>query len=314
MPPASYPGKEKIPFGRIELADYRFDTSKVGYNVHNRIDERIAVKGGLEKTLAGYLNNYFKNNLDTSSGKTLLIVLKRLWLQSGAIGQMLLSKEKDYPDLPYYLNKAPACLADIDVFAVSGAVYKALVRINHSFNMEEINTVDNLSALLLPFDSLLKKISLMDVDKVISQKKDFSLEDIRKNYENRFTIPVLTQGNLQRGVYLTFSDFKESKTSYPDFTYKIDRFSADVTIRQGQQSIIITDYWGFFDGKNLFVKPGHVPFKVIRQGHTFDFYGSLRGDTHDNTFDTYNGVQMRYTVSVVPLYPLQVDMDTGKVY
>jgi hypothetical protein len=157
----------------------------------------------------------------------------------------------------------------------------------------------------------------MDVEKSLLHKKEFPQSDIHTNYQSRFNLPVLNTPQLSRGIFLTFDDFKNNKISYPDFKLKTSKLSTDVTITQNDKEVILTEYWGYYDGKYLFVKPGLVPFRMIRQGNTFDLYGSLRGDTYaySSTTSTKIGlVTFNNSQSFLPAYPLQVDMETGKVY
>ena len=71
-----------IPFRKIEIVDYRFDTTKIGYATYNRPDNhtRLVTKGGVQNFLSQRLNDYFKRNLDPGAPRTLVIVLKKLWL------------------------------------------------------------------------------------------------------------------------------------------------------------------------------------------------------------------------------------------
>lgn len=314
---ARYTENHKIPFKKIEILDYRFDTTKVGYTAYRRTHEKLAVKGSLQSTLTAYLNNYFRDNLDSSSSRTLVIVLKKLWLQYGATNQMLRSKDIDHGSILNYMRRNTVCLANAEVFAGSGETYQALVKLSHNFTIEEADKKNNLSLLLLPFDSLIQKINSLDVEATLIQKKFFLLPDIHANYQKRFDLPMLIIRKLSRGIYVTFDDFKNNKVSYPDFMYKTSKYSADVTITQNGKEIILTEYWGFFDGKNLWAKPGLIPFKTVRQGNTFDLYGSLRGETFgysNTTFTQIGPLTTNNTSSFIPAHPLQIDMETGKVY
>src|SRR5258706_5616319 len=175
----------------------------------------------------------------------------------------------------------------------------------------------------MPFDSLIQKINSMDVEATLGTKKKFSTDDIKQNYQKRFEIPILSMNRVSRGIYLSFDDFKNDKPSYPRFKFKISKYSADVTVGQNGKEIILTDYWGFFDGADYYIKPGLLPFKAIRRGNTFDLFGSLQGDDHNfiigilgnaGRLDAGTSGYVSVPQSYVPIYPLQVDMETGSVY
>src|SRR5690349_21081518 len=70
---SSYPQSFKIPFGRIKVLDNRYDTTKLGYERSKGRDYKITVNGAFEKKMSDYLEAYYKNNLDPSSTRTLLI-------------------------------------------------------------------------------------------------------------------------------------------------------------------------------------------------------------------------------------------------
>lgn len=315
LPTSEYSGKEKIPFSRIDILDYRFDTSKVGYTFRGQKDERIVIKGGIANSITNYLNDYFKPVLDSTSPRTLLIILKKLWLQYGATNQVLREKDIDTESTLNYLFTNSVCLADLEAFAVSSGFHQALIKLNHHFTIQ--NTLkENISLLLfLPFDSLIKKTNSIDVETILAQKKKFSLHDIHLNYTNRFNLPVLIQPQSTRGIFLSFEDFKNNRTVFPDFIYTPHKASTDILITKNGELTSLTEYWGFFDGKELFIKPGLLPFKVVRQGKTFDLYGSFRGDRY--SVATRNGTRRNAFITndvFVPEYPLQLDMETGKVY
>lgn len=138
------------PFNRIEILDFRFDTTKIGY-AEKRTDTRLEIKGGLQQSFGTYLNNYFKNNLDSASSKTLLIVVKKLWLEYGATNQILHTKKIDFSSLLSYLPKNTVCLVSMDAFIGSGGNYQALIRIDHNFSIEQEEDKADLSLLLMPF-------------------------------------------------------------------------------------------------------------------------------------------------------------------
>jgi hypothetical protein len=75
----------RIPFRDILVFDKRFDTSKLGYTNSNlRIHP--------DNTWSSILNTYFKNNLDPSSDKSLVIFIKSYWMQRGIVDKVIRKK------------------------------------------------------------------------------------------------------------------------------------------------------------------------------------------------------------------------------
>lgn len=310
-----YADSIRLPFKRIEVVDYRFDTTKIGY-ANNRTDTRLTVQSGLQDGLNKYLNNYYKNNLDTFSSETLLIIIKKLWLQYGATNQILRSKKIYFGSIMNYLPKNTICIASIDAF-IGSETYQALLRIDHNFYIDQNDDKDDLSLLMLPFDSLMQGLRSINIETVLPKKKNFSSQDIFLVYQARFNLPILKEEKLSRGVYLSFDDFKNKRISYPDFKWEKTKYSMDVLIKKDGQETIFIEYWGFFDGKDLYIKPNLVPFKAIRKGNSFDLYGNLRNENYNYHITT--NVQLALLTAdpysdYIAGYPLQIDMETGKVY
>lgn len=305
-----------IPFKRIEVIDYRFDTSKVGYATYGNRDNhtRLAIQGGVESFLNSWLNEYFKNNLDPNSSGTLVIVLKKLWLEYGSVNDMLRSKDVDIESQLPITNRNIICLADMDVFSKSDITYQALVRLTNNFLIDKFERRSDFKLLLMPFDSLISKIRSMNVENTLNGKTKFQAGDIHTNYKKRFDIPVLSADSVNRGVFLSFNDFKNNKPAYPDFKYKKFELSTEVTILRDGKEVPVTEYWGFSDGKNLFVRTGFLPFKVIRQGYTFDMLGAVKSKTQPVIIPLPGGMYIQTSTVNTPVYPMQVDMETGKVY
>jgi hypothetical protein len=311
-----YPFGYIIPFKKIEIIDYRFDTTKIGYATYGNRENhtKLVARGGVQYFLTQRLNEYFKDNLDRASSKTLVIILKKMWLEYGSINQMLLSKDLDYSSILNLVNLNSVCLSDMDVFVKSDTVYQALVRLTHNFVIDNIDKNRDFHLLLMPFDSLVVSIQLMDVTAALVNKKKFSGDDIHTNYKKRFDIPVLSSELITKGIFLSFIDFKNNKPSYPDFKYKIFKLSTEVTILQNGKEVAFTDYWGFSDRKDLYVKPRFLSFRVMREGNTFDMLGSMEGKNIPVIIPLPGGGSITTSMSYVFLYPLQIDMETGKVY
>jgi hypothetical protein len=321
---STYTQSYTIPFGRIKVVDNRYDTTKFGYERSKSRDYKITVDGSFEKRMTDYLEGYYKKNLDPSSTRTLLIVVKKLWLQFGSTSQMLGSKDLAKNSVLGLMYANVICLADLEVFAGDENEYRALMKIAHNFDLENYQTNNelfsknrNLALLLMPFDSLMNKVNESDIEQLIAPKKKYSMTAISEIYKKRFALPALSQSGLQKGIYRTFDDFRNNKVIYPDFIYKVSKFSTDITVMQNGIESSITDYWGFFDGQHLYIKPGLLPFAVSKQGNTFDFYGNLGRDVRTNSGvmnARYGSFLANSGNSLIPYYPLQLDMETGKVY
>jgi hypothetical protein len=313
---SQYDYSHKIPFKKIEVIDYRFDTSKIGYYMYRDREHhtKFVAPGGLQNFLNTQLNEYFKNNLDTSSPQTLVIVLKKLWLEYEMTNKMLKYKNTNEEPVLNLANRNSVCLADIDVFCRTDTAYQALLRITHDFKIYKGTDNSDCYLLFMPFDSLASKVRSIDVPATLANRKRFSQDEISVNYRKRFEIPALLADSLNRGIFLSFDDFKKNRPVYPDFKFKTFVISTEVTIQQDGKEVPIIDYWGFSDGKELYIKPGFLPFRVLRQGNTFDFLGCIGGKNARMYVPTGTPVNITFETTQMPVFPMQIDMETGKVY
>ena len=113
------PSQIDLPFKSIEILDARFDTSKLGFEIHREYSQlrlidfkRIKLEGGVNQSLQNFYNDYYKIAFKNSTNK-LFIVLKTLWINNLPSKQFQekirydLDKESFqniYVKLEYYLN------------------------------------------------------------------------------------------------------------------------------------------------------------------------------------------------------------------
>jgi hypothetical protein len=309
--------KEKIPFSEIVIRDFRFDSTKFGYIRDfgiSKIVSPVPVSGYLTEKI----NYYFRNNLSPATGKKLIIVLKTLWLQENALNLTNIENEKNKIKIESEEGKRTgACIADFEIFSNSGEVFQPLLKVKGNFYYRPYSTGNLWEFLLMPFDSLFDQLVKTDIETTLSKRTSYSLKEIDSGYISRFILPVLTNPVLQKGVFLTFRDFLSNSISYPEFEVKNSKLSDQLYVQTGKGEELLTEYWGYCNGKNYFINAGLNLFKMIRQNNTWDIYGNtyISNLGNMNNFSTVYGDFMipSYTKKV-ELRPLQLNMDTGKVY
>ena len=309
-------GGIKIPFSDIVVEDFRYDTTKLGY-ISKGGQKRIVCENGIAKELTRLLNARFKDNLDRTAPKTLIFVLRRLWLQQG--GADLDNENKIVKkDLYYGRDKSGVNYSDFEIYCKENNKYRALLKVTDEFIGSKYNAKRLDDLLFLSFDSAILKISGINVNEYLKNKKEYSPEFIRDNYLKRFNLPILTAVKLTKGVFMTFDDFKNNKTVDPDFTVKKSKLTDQLYV--GEK--LLTDFWGFCDGEKLFIRLGFNFFELVRQNNTFDLYGAkyvtnVIGDRQNYwnrntqvpvaTHQATNRYALEYR-------PLQLDMEEGEVY
>jgi hypothetical protein len=309
-----YDGDVKIPFRDIIVKDYRFDTSKLGY-IKNSV-KKIVFNTPSSATFTSALNDYFSKSLDASSSKTLVIIVKTFWLQQG-YDDALEDKKVKNNDIAQR-DRSGVCFTDFEIFVKEDTAYKALLKLDYEFPLRAYRRKRLDGAFFNCFDSLVQKISTMNIESTLAKKRIFSQAEIETNYSKRFQLPILEKQNSQRGVFLTFADFKQQKISHPDFTIRQGKLTDQVYAGND----VLLQYWGFFDGKDYYIRIGYNFFRMVRQNNTFDLMGakyiSNSYNTNPNsyyrnepTIGASNG--MRGSLHI-ELKPFQLDMETGEVY
>jgi hypothetical protein len=301
----TYYKNTKIPFREIIVFDKRFDTSKIGYcNINLKIQ--------LGKSFSAILNNYFKNNLDPSSSRSLVIFIKSFWLQKGAIDNILNKKIIQKP-LAGNSDYGGSCTTELEAYSESGSNLKALFKIDTFFinlykNLRK-NTLDEF--FFLPFDSIVDKLETINIQQVLEKKTALSREQVNKYYNNRFNTAVLKDSIIKKGIFLTFEDFMRNKPVETDFKFSNGAKTDELYQINNGNETLVTKYWGFCDGKDLFIQAGFSAFKAMRQQNTFEIFGAKHISNYHN--NPQQG-DIKLLSTAIDRKILQVNMDTGKLY
>jgi len=295
----------KLPFKKIIVVDKRFDTTKTGYT-HDNISNQYS-KIILQKSWSEILNEYFRYNLDTNSHQTLFIVIQTFWMQNGTLAEVQRAKKVNevYKQAK---DRGGSCTAELDVFVQSDSSFQALFKIDTTFlslSNYNRNKLDNF--FFLPFDSIATKINSLSVPQNILNKRKIKLDEINNVYNNRFKMPVLKQITPEKGVFLSFQDFKENRPNFTQFGLKKGDLSDEVYILNNGKEEIIEKYWGYFDGSGLYIRLGANAFKAVRQQNTFE----LVGFQHINLYRNY---QTGTIVTSKSRKIFQVNMRTGRLH
>lgn len=307
----------KFPFKQIIVLDKRFDSSKLGYTNSGFIKGYSKIT--LDQSWSATLNSYFINNLDSSSNKSLIIVLKSFWLQRGALDHLVQKKitktgmagSGDYGGV--YPSDGGACIADMDIYVQSDSTLQALFRIEDVFiNMSKRYRRSSLDQFFfLPFDSIARRLNGLSVPDVLAKKRRLSWTEVHNHYDERFKLTILLDGAIKKGVFKTFDDFRQNKPSETNFRFVNGRVTDELYVGDKGNEDIITEYWGFYDGKDLYIQTGLSAFKAIRQQDTFEIFGAKSVNNYHNDPGQND---IRFTGYEIERKILQLNMNTGKIY
>jgi len=303
----------KLPFKQIIVLDKRFDTTKTGYT-HDNISNKYS-KIVLQKSWSEILNEYFRYNLDTNSHHTLFIVIQTFWMQIGTLAEVQKAKKVNEV-YKQEKDRGGSCTAELDVFVQSDSSFQALFKIDTTFlslSNYNRNKLDNF--FFLPFDSIAIKINSLSVPQNILNKRKIKLDEINNVYNNRFQIPVLKQVTPEKGVFLSFQDFKENRPRFTQFGIKKGDWSDEVYMINNGKEEVIEKYWGFFDSSGLYIRLGANAFRAIRQQNTFELVGfqhiNIRRDYQAETLIPRSLLDKTGTKS---RKIFQVNMKTGRLH
>lgn len=306
----TYYKKQQMPFKQVIVIDKRFDSSKTGYATTGFLQGYAKVV--LKQSWSATLNNYFQNNLTPSSDKSLVIVLKSFWLQRGAMEQLV---DKKIAKIPVASNGeyGGICSADMDIYVQSDSSLQALFRIENNFMNLAVryqkSRIDEF--FFLPFDSIARRLVDLNVPEVLTKKRKLTWKEVNDYYDQRFDIPVLKDTGIKKGVFKTFDEFKQNKPYISSFKFVNGRITDELYSTDNGREDIITEYWGFYDGKDLYIQAGLSAFKAIRQHNSFELFGSkIIGNYHNNPSQN----DIRISGYEINRKILQVNMNTGKIY
>lgn len=312
------PGEIKFPFSSIEIIDNRFDTSKLGYvPIHQiiankkKVGRKIVFSQGVGIGLEKYYNEYYQNAFSKSEIK-LVIVLKKFWfsgIDNEKNQEIDISKNNKarsflYCKWEYYLKK------NGDFFPV-----KRIDTVVNGVEFEaEINTEKQYGSEKKIFKLILNGlIEIIDFNKALAQLDKLprkTLLEVQQYNASYFNIPVLLDSVVNKGVFLSFNEFKNNKPSIISFKEK------QIRLRGGQYQYYLEDdhgnrilnYWGYNTGTDLKIGK-YINEKLYRKNNSFEFF--LK---HQYIVVNENIIGNNEYKEKEVWIPYQIDMETGGIY
>ncbi|MCX6320150.1 MAG: hypothetical protein NTW29_22915 [Bacteroidetes bacterium] len=304
--------KGKLPARNFIVKDYRFDTSKVGYTDPGALISHY-VKVKPDQDWSTILTTYFSENLDPSSPNTILIIIRSFWMQEGLIDELTNKKVVQKEWMTNGDMRGGSCEAALDIFLQADSVCMPLFKLEHTFlNFRKFKTANLDEWFFLPYDSMARRLFQKNIPSNWQQGKTVSSGTIRSVYAQRFSKPVLANRSLTRGVYLSFADFCKNKVSFTDFRFQSGKITDELYTGSRDNESLLTEYWGFYDGTQLFIRIGYNAFPAVPSGQTWEVYGAKHiSNVHSNAqpgdLITVNRMTLFRKI-------LQLNMETGEFY
>jgi hypothetical protein len=310
---------ESIPIHEIIITDNRFDTSKIGYVKKGRSYKKLITEKSLAATLQQSLNKKYglpANNFAT----TLLIVIKKYWLEEAS-----LAEQKDYKmaKASETTVEQATCVFGFDVYLVREKSYIPVFKLDTLFVQKCMLKKCVAELMVQPFDFCINKIAHINLSRIGQAKVKLSWAEIEQYNAQRLTFPRFSAATHEKGIYRTFDDFLQNKPVRQEFTVQYGAQTDEIFIIEDGKPVLLTEFWGLCDGQKNYIKLGFNIFELIRHHNTYELWGSkttvdysARYPASNNTPATAilgsalvnnNQVELNHK-------PLQLDMETGKVY
>ena len=325
----------KLPFESIKIMDSRFDTSKLGFGLGKLASLmgsasffRILLKPGIEKGIESFYNQYYQPAF-TPNGKTLLISIKKLWIDNMPVRS---------PHSASQQNMERASLRDIyakfEFYIGSQNGYVPLVRVDTVFQLTPLTKVDDydrkdedqLPFLCFALEEMVENVNFGWYMHASPTRKEMTLAGIESYNAKMKSFPILTQP-VKQGVFLTFDEFKNNLPSVTSFTKRKLR-KTNITELVDKNDNVILHYYACYDGTTLRIgKPLSSLSKMVspkydilyRVGNSFQLYddqivnNAVQGSVTD-IHRSSPSIPYQYSYQSMNIIPRQLDLETGEFY
>jgi hypothetical protein len=314
-------------YSSIKIIDRRFDTTKIGYVKPGNKYKKIVTEGPLSTILQNHLNNQLKKQLNLSINQNLVIVIKKLWLQqtnTDELDDKKISRTYGSADGDFGM-----CISAFDIYLQKDSIYVPLLKIDTSlFTLKKLNK-DAGYLLGFALENCINQIGSIDLSK-FKNRRTLSWPDIEQYNSKRLAYPRYKNDTLMRGIFVTFKDFLNNKPVLKKFIAQSGKLTDELYIEQNGEEVLLEDFWGFCDGQKNYLHLGLNFFEIIRESNAYELLGSKTITEKKRRYAGGGGgsgspgrdiVEMGLGNAIftskkpnVNYKPLQIDMETGKVY
>ncbi|MEO8414003.1 MAG: hypothetical protein ABI472_10100 [Ginsengibacter sp.] len=270
-----FAGNNGFIFKSIRIEDVRFDTTNIGmYAIAKNAlfpaikNYKINFKNGAANSLHAYLNNFFTKNLSNEDeDKKLVCFLKRLNV----------TRRDTIVDNVKLTSTFSQINFEMEVFLKSADNYYAAFKIDtlliESIGTRKSEITDEIkNYLLMPVLRIVQERINNTVWNTIMNKKSFLESVVINNYfNNRFNLPILTQP-YKKGIYTSFTEFKNNTPSITGFTVKKGKSGTISLINANGDYLVTTKMFAFSDGEKCWILKGNFCYPLMRTGNSFEFF------------------------------------------
>jgi hypothetical protein len=259
--------KDSIPFSYIRIVDSRYDTTSIGVYA----DGYIVLKDSSQPAALQHTVDKYYHNLYTAGKDTLIIQLEKLFITDRLIN--------DTAFIATCGTVACKQFTGSNNNYVYRGSFDTLIKEKYSYNIYSTHKNGkhhNLEFwdyyLLRLCEAVIKNASQFN-NTIDSSQQHFTIEDIKKEGLLKRQKPILVADSLKPGFYNNFSEFENNK---PGFTYdSADALHKLLELMHYRVSKKIsneepdTSYWGYCDGKNVYIRNAYCFFQLERKDAAF---------------------------------------------
>ena len=327
-----------LPFSKIQIIDARYDTSKLGYEIHQTHDfvnsndfKKIKLNKGIYESIQLFYNDYYSLCLKDTMNK-LLIVLKTLWIDNVPSGyapveSSKISEHESYQNIhvkwEYYIQRKNKYYP----FKRIDTIYQLTQSIisSNDFKFKK----NDLSFFIFVLKSQLEQIDFSSIGINYENKKSLSFSSIDSFNRRRLLLPIINASTVQNGLFLNFEEFKNNNPGVVD--YEVKKVKKERLWINRENLKIIEDFYLVSDSSGIHIG-SEKRRSVVPVGNTFEFF-SLGSVSQSKTlaglmlnlmpienyiYSPYQQFQRRFdsetgTIKIY-LVPRQINMETGEVY
>ncbi len=259
--------KDSIPFSYIRIIDSRYDTTGIGCF----LDGYLALKDSSQPLALQHTLNKYYQNLYTPGRDTLIIQLEKLFISDQLVDDTSFILTCGIIACKQFTgnNNNYAYRGNFDTLIKEKFSYK---RYSSHKNGKHTNYQFWDYYLLRLCEASIKN-ALQFNNTTDSNQRHFTIENIKQEGLLKRQKSILTTDSLKPGFYNNFSEFENNS---PGFTYDsasalpklLDLMHYRVSKKTSNEEPD-TSYWGFCDGKNLFVRNAYCFFQLERKDAAF---------------------------------------------
>lgn len=305
-----------IPYSEIKIIDARFDRTKIGCCYNSTFLNRISAEkydakfpDSFHTYFSKFLNTFIKSD---PQGKDQLIVLIK---QFRIADHFLRGIEADPVEIEFTLKISASFYAlhenkCFKLFSVDNILLHNIEKTHERKRRFEEGSRS------FALQALLHKLLQSQNWQVNSLQSSFTLSDVESAIQKRFDLPVYTSP-LRKGIYKSFSDFKNNTPSVEDFSIVYSQGRINRLEDKNGKPYEIAELWGVCDGTKNYMRirdefgeliPNDKSFRVFSYATISEIAGSAGG------YDLMSGTFGKLKAGIKVRQYFDLDMETGRLY